>query len=92
MLLILLHVCVCVLRAGFHEAIGDTIALSVMTPSHLLGISDSLNSNESILQLKENADQLNLNFLMKTALSKVSLLFSVMIGPIMHALYTETWF
>jgi peptidyl-dipeptidase A len=33
---------------GFHEAIGDTIALSVSTPSHLEALQDHINSNSSI--------------------------------------------
>ena len=34
---------------GFHEAVGDTLALSVQTPQHLhkVGLLDSLPSNNS---------------------------------------------
>ena len=36
---------------GFHEAVGDTIALSVETPQHLhkVGLLDSLSNNNSKL-------------------------------------------
>lgn len=51
---------------GFHEAIGDVLALSVSTPSHLLSIG----------LLDEIADdpEGDLNFLLRTALEKVSFL------------------
>ncbi|XP_035222390.1 uncharacterized protein LOC118195242 [Stegodyphus dumicola] len=51
---------------GFHEAIGDVLALSVSTPKHL----------KSIGLLKEVADdpEGDLNFLLRTALDKVSFL------------------
>ncbi|GBN45332.1 Angiotensin-converting enzyme [Araneus ventricosus] len=51
---------------GFHEAIGDVLALSVSTPKHL----------QSIGLLDEVADdpEGDLNFLLRTALDKVSFL------------------
>ncbi|GFY40190.1 angiotensin-converting enzyme [Trichonephila inaurata madagascariensis] len=51
---------------GFHEAIGDVLALSVSTPKHL----------QSIGLLEEIADdpEGDLNFLLRTALDKVSFL------------------
>uniref|UniRef100_A0A914X9H7 Angiotensin-converting enzyme n=1 Tax=Plectus sambesii TaxID=2011161 RepID=A0A914X9H7_9BILA len=50
---------------GFHEAIGDTIALSVVTPQHLQEIG-LLNSTSSYEQ--------DINFLFKQALRKVAFL------------------
>eukprot|EP00794_Sanderia_malayensis_P011394 gene11394-12580_t len=49
---------------GFHEAVGDTIALSVETPQHLykVGLLDTLPNNT----------RSELNFLLKTALSKIA--------------------
>ncbi|XP_015913714.1 angiotensin-converting enzyme [Parasteatoda tepidariorum] len=51
---------------GFHEAIGDVLALSVSTPTHL----------QKIGLLEEVADdpEGDLNFLLRTALDKVSFL------------------
>nr|XP_034299429.1 uncharacterized protein LOC117680950 isoform X2 [Crassostrea gigas] len=48
---------------GFHEAIGDTISLSVQTPGHL--------SKIGLLDSNENSEEADLNFLMKMALEKV---------------------
>lgn len=50
---------------GFHEAIGDTIALSVATPQHLQKIG-LLNFTSSYMQ--------DINFLYKQALAKVAFL------------------
>ncbi|KAK2143387.1 hypothetical protein LSH36_845g01017 [Paralvinella palmiformis] len=49
---------------GFHEAIGDVIALSVSTPNHM----------ESIGLLPEGADdpEVDMNFLMSEALKKIA--------------------
>uniref|UniRef100_A0A1W7RA02 Angiotensin-converting enzyme n=1 Tax=Hadrurus spadix TaxID=141984 RepID=A0A1W7RA02_9SCOR len=51
---------------GFHEAIGDVMALSISTPKHLktIGLLDNYTEDE------EN----DLNFLMSTALKKVAFL------------------
>lgn len=51
---------------GFHEAIGDTMALSVATPCHLkaLGLIDNCESTE----------KQDLNFLMLMALRKICFL------------------
>ena len=40
-------------NAAFHEAVGDSIALSVLTPEHLyaLGLLDSLPTSEGALLL-----------------------------------------
>ena len=48
---------------GFHEAIGDVMALSVSTPGHMaeIGLIENYTPNP-------NSD---LNFLMRTALEKV---------------------
>lgn len=50
---------------GFHEAIGDLIALPVSTPEHLVKINllDTISP--------ENLAAINLNFQMKMALDKV---------------------
>ncbi|CAL4058602.1 unnamed protein product [Meganyctiphanes norvegica] len=57
---------------GFHEAIGDTIALSVSTPKHLQMIEDDLNGVST--SLRADAEKQDINFLMKQALAKVSFL------------------
>uniref|UniRef100_H2Z6E1 Angiotensin-converting enzyme n=1 Tax=Ciona savignyi TaxID=51511 RepID=H2Z6E1_CIOSA len=51
---------------GFHEAIGDTAALSVINPTHLkkLGILKPVDA--------ENKHQQNINFLLRRALEKVA--------------------
>lgn len=71
---------------GFHEAIGDTIALSVSTPSHLRMIENFLNSSAAEDDIheatyeEESKDEMtteqkeNINFLMKTALAKIAFL------------------
>ncbi|MCP3661004.1 MAG: hypothetical protein GY696_00675, partial [Gammaproteobacteria bacterium] len=56
-------------NAGFHEAIGDTIALSVSTPGHLNKIG--LLSNHDY---QPNNTQQNINFLYKQALEKIAFL------------------
>lgn len=53
----------CRLRAGFHEAIGDTIALSVDNPKHLKAIG--------LLKNYDDSDESSINSLMKMALEKV---------------------
>ncbi|XP_013379232.1 angiotensin-converting enzyme [Lingula anatina] len=57
-------------NAGFHEAVGDTIALSVATPEHLhkLKLLDDIGDDK---ELREKQD---LNFLMKMALQKLAFL------------------
>jgi hypothetical protein len=49
--------------AGFHEAVGDTIALSVSTPQHLGKIGLLANYTDS--------EEDNINALMQFALQKV---------------------
>ncbi|XP_055331231.1 angiotensin-converting enzyme-like [Paramacrobiotus metropolitanus] len=51
-------------NSGFHEAVGDTLALSVRTPKHLALIGLNKNNTDD----QEN----NLNFLYQTALEKVA--------------------
>lgn len=78
---------------GFHEAVGDTIALSVETPQHLhkVGLLDSLPDNSKS----------ELNFLLKTALSKIAFIpfgylmdqwrWRVFDGSVKPADYTSKW-
>jgi hypothetical protein len=49
--------------AGFHEAVGDTIALSVSTPQHLQKVG--------LLENYEDTEEDNINALMQIALQKV---------------------
>ncbi|XP_057290559.1 angiotensin-converting enzyme-like [Hydractinia symbiolongicarpus] len=51
---------------GFHEAVGDTIALSVMIPEHLESID--------LLDKSVGDDEEGINFLLKQALQKVAFL------------------
>lgn len=48
---------------GFHEAVGDVLALSVATPKHLKKIG--------LLQEVQNDDEADINFLMSMALDKI---------------------
>jgi hypothetical protein len=58
----------CNIKTGFHEAIGDVLALSVATPKHMakLGYLDSEELNPETTE----------NFLMSKALEKVFILYS----------------
>lgn len=69
-------------RTGFHEAIGDTIALAVSTPTHLTGLgllspNESPNATETEPLLPglparpEGFTEQELNYMMKQALDKV---------------------
>ncbi|KAM8890453.1 LOW QUALITY PROTEIN: angiotensin-converting enzyme [Synchiropus picturatus] len=51
---------------GFHEAIGDVLALSVSTPKHLKSIG--------LLDKVENNQESDINFLMSMALDKIAFL------------------
>lgn len=51
---------------GFHEAVGDTIALSVSTPKHLKQIG--------LIKEYENSQEASLNALMDMALERVAFL------------------
>ncbi len=55
-------------HVGFHEAIGDTMALAVNTPAHLEGLG-LLNRTDS----ERDTEQENLAYLFHVALQKVSL-------------------
>lgn len=56
-------------NSGFHEAIGDTMALSASTPKHLQKIGLLKNYTET-----DTISHSDLNFLYKTALSKIAFL------------------
>ena len=65
---------------GFHEAIGDTMALSVQTPAHLQSIG--LLSNVS------TSNETDINYLLKSALDKVVFLpFAYTIDQFRWALF-----
>nr|XP_056719617.1 angiotensin-converting enzyme [Euleptes europaea] len=51
---------------GFHEAIGDVMALSVSTPKHLYSIG--------LLDLVEDSQESDINYLMSVALDKIAFL------------------
>lgn len=78
---------------GFHEAIGDTIALSVSTPKHLQRIGLLLNYEED--------EQSSLNALMDMALQKIAFLpfgllvdkwrWDVFSGEVEEANWNEHW-
>ncbi|XP_071788169.1 angiotensin-converting enzyme-like isoform X1 [Asterias amurensis] len=51
---------------GFHEAVGDTLALSVSTPKHLKAVG--------LLDEVEENDEADINFLMSMALDKIAFL------------------
>ena len=80
-------------NSGFHEAIGDTIALAVLTPKHLytIGLLDS----PSMSQKEE------LNFLMQMALNTIAFLpfgylmdkyrWNIFRGDINESNYNEKW-
>ncbi len=56
--------------SGFHEAIGDVLALSVSTPSHMAKIG--LTSNQDNI-----SEESTINYLMQVGLEKVRLPFSI---------------
>ncbi|XP_069120838.1 angiotensin-converting enzyme-like [Argopecten irradians] len=78
---------------GFHEAVGDVIAMSVLTPAHLykLGFIDTV----------ENDYESDINFLMRMALEKIAFLpfgylidqwrWSVFSGETTPDEYNEKW-
>ncbi|XP_035658126.1 angiotensin-converting enzyme-like [Branchiostoma floridae] len=78
---------------GFHEAVGDLLALSVSTPTHLQGIG--------LLDTVDDDDQSDINFLMSMALDKVSFLpfgylmdqwrWGVFNGSITPETYNQEW-
>lgn len=56
---------------GFHEAIGDTISLSVATPKHLKAVG--------LLEDREEDEETDINYLHSIAMDKVSIIPSVYI-------------
>ena len=80
-------------NSAFHEAIGDTIALSAITPKHLKAIG--------LIESAETTYQQDINFLMKMALRKVAFLpfsyvmekwrWNVFRGKIGESNYNEKW-
>ncbi|XP_036407894.1 angiotensin-converting enzyme-like [Megalops cyprinoides] len=78
---------------GFHEAIGDVLALSVSTPKHLHSIG--------LLDKAENNPESDINYLMKTALDKIAFLpfgylmdqwrWKVFDGRISEGEYNKEW-
>ena len=50
-------------NSGFHEAIGDTMALSVQTPKHLQSVG--------LLQDVSDSFEADINYLLKSAMEKV---------------------
>ena len=52
------------LLIGFHEAVGDVIALSVSTPEHLHKLG--------LLQETSRSKEADINFLMSTALKSIA--------------------
>ncbi|KAJ8307536.1 hypothetical protein KUTeg_015620 [Tegillarca granosa] len=82
-------------NCGFHEAIGDTIALSVMTRKHLKTIKLIPNKKSF------NEHEMDMNFLMEEALSKVAFLpygylidkwrWDVFSGRIKPEDYNKSW-
>lgn len=70
--------------AGFHEAIGDSLALSIMTPVHLqcrlhldLGLQDICNKSTKLDDQPANStiSETEMNFLYLAALQKVRIYF-----------------
>ena len=53
----------CIIFQGFHEAIGDTLALAVSTPEHLKSIN--------LIKSTDSSKEADINFLLKTGLEKV---------------------
>lgn len=78
---------------GFHEAIGDVLALSVATPSHLQSIG--------LLDKVENNIESDINYLMSMALEKIAFLpfgylmdqwrWKVFDGRIPETEYNQQW-
>jgi len=52
------------LATGFHEAIGDTMALAVQTPKHLQSVG--------LLQDVQDSYEADINYLLKSAMEKVT--------------------
>ncbi|KAL8605177.1 hypothetical protein ACOMHN_031118 [Nucella lapillus] len=96
---------------GFHEAVGDTIALSVTTPKHLhqIGLLPDLQQDKALnvercflsILPPAFASEMDLNFLMTMALSKIAFLpfgylidqwrWSVFRGDVTDQNYNKAW-
>ncbi|XP_057302369.1 angiotensin-converting enzyme-like [Hydractinia symbiolongicarpus] len=66
---------------GFHEAVGDTIVLSVQTPKHLkeIGLIDSVSTT----------NEADINFLLKTAMERIAFLpFGYLMDQWMWGVYS----
>lgn len=86
-------------NAAFHEAIGDTMALSAMTDTHLtaIGLVPATSAQLTANDLHEQ----DINFLMRMALEKIAFLpfgyivdkwrFKVFRGEIIPDDYTSSW-
>jgi len=63
-------------NSGFHEAIGDCLALSVQSPKHLktIGLLSSDETTDNSTATNEAKEEEELNFLMQMALQKISFL------------------
>lgn len=59
-------------NAAFHEAVGDTIALSAMTPAHLKAIG--LIDKDEVDDDSDDISESDINYLMQQALKKVAFL------------------
>ncbi|XP_078487135.1 angiotensin-converting enzyme-like [Ciona intestinalis] len=78
---------------GFHEAVGDTLALSVSTPKHLNKIG--------LLDKVEEDDEADINYLLSQAMDKIAFLpfglmidkwrWSVFSGDTPKAKYQDKW-
>jgi len=66
---------------GFHEAVGDTLVLSVQTPNHLKEIG--------LLTNVSNSDEADINFLLKTAMERIAFLpFGYLMDQWMWGVYS----
>ncbi|KAI0240228.1 Angiotensin-converting enzyme [Lamellibrachia satsuma] len=61
-------------NAAFHEAIGDTISLSVATPAHMRSVGLLTDKPNNDRRSEEDDNKKEINFLMKMALEKIAFL------------------
>ena len=71
------------LLLGFHEAVGDLLALSVSTPKHLKEIG--------LLEDYVDDQEFNINYLFSQAMDKVNILYTSLCFWIFHSYYTYAW-
>jgi len=70
-------------NSGFHEAIGDTLALAVQTPDHLKRIN--------LIESADSSTEYDINYLLKTALDKLAFLpFAYTVDQYRWALFNGT--